>query len=479
MGKMLGDYVHYNQSNYNAFGINRISENPSENWTQAVENLKSQIDVSRELNQLLTDAKNLEDLYNSLYYGTGDADAQSIKFRQAMQQASQELLEEKFGLMAGSFNSSNIGVDANAQYTKLRAAIKATRDKIKIGAFHQEDSAATMIKELQKIDQLLEEDSIKNIDFARQRIQEVKIFIKQVEKQLTNESHVPLSNKTVDELNRIVMEFNRDPLPYNQAGDLFEWVAPYIELRSSNLAKEELIKEMKKLSKASNLGEAQITVEMPDLLSSNNLEVDIQQNNISIKTTTARSKTDVVINYKDKQGKDFNNVQVSAKSISGKHIKLVELTSLYRIFMLSQNYEFATHYLNVVTTSNGSGNVNPSQILQANKMTKALALKMGAEGYDINNPAELLVVNNRKEKHIYVYNLKALIYIIVDAMINQGKYTNVIRGLADNYTIYQSFEDTKENRIGKLVKALNDIKITGALSGAQLTAYLNLLQGQI
>ena len=143
--------------------------------------------------------------------------------------------------------------------------------------------------------------------------------------------------------------------------------------------------------------------------------------------------------------------------------------------MLSQNYNFATHYLNVISASRGDGSVNTSQILEANRLVKSLALKMGAEGYDINNPAEILVVNNRKEKHIYVYNLKALIYMIVDAMVNQGKYTNVIKGLPDNYKVSQNFENTAENRIGKLVQVLNNIKITGVLSGAQLTAYLNLL----
>lgn len=476
MGIMLGDYVHYNQSNYDAFGINRITESPSEGWDKAAQQLIDQINVADEINKLMTQAKEMENIYNNLYYGTGDSDAQSQKFRQAMQQASQELLEEKFGLMAGNFNPSNIGVDASQQYTRLRSAIKATRDKIKINMVHQTDTTNELIKEIQKINQLMEEDEIKNITFAQQRIAEVKNITKRIENQLTRESKVPISSEDIETLNKIIMEFNRDPLPYNQAGDLFEWVAPYIELRASNLGKEELVKEMKKLSKTSNLGEAQISIDMPDLLSSENLEVDIQQGNIDIKTATARSKTDVTVSYKDNQGREFNNLQVSAKSISGKHIKLVELTSLYRVFVLSQNYTFATHYLNVVSASGGKGKVNPSQILQANRLVKGLALKMGAEGYDINNPAELLVVNNRKEKHIYVYNLKALVYIIVDAMINQGKYTGVIKGLSDDFTIKQKFEDTKENRIGKLVQAINNVKITGTLSGAQLNAYLSLLQ---
>ena len=475
MGTMLGDYVHYNQLNYNKFGINRITENPSEGWAQAAQQLINEINVSNEINELMNQAKEMEDIYNNLYYGTGDSDAQSQKFREAMHQASQELLQEKFGLMAGNVNVNNLGVDASQQYTKLRAAIKATRDKIQINTIKQNDSANKMIKEIQKLEQLFDEDSMKNLDFAQQRISEAKNFIKQLEHQLTQETNVSLSLSDVETLNKIIREFTQDPLPYNQAGDLFEWIAPYIELRASNLGKEELVKEMKKLSKSSNLGEAQISIEMPDLLNSENLEVDITQNNISIKTISARSKTDVVVSYKDNKGKEFKNIQVSAKSVSGKHIKLVQETSLYRVFMLSHHYIFATHYLNVVSSSNGKGNNLPNQIIQANRLAKALTLKMGAEGYDLNNPAEVLVVNNRKERKIHVYNLKALVYIIMDAMVNEGKYTNVIKGLSDDFSLNQSFEKTTENRIGKLVKKLNDIKLTGVLSAGQLNTYLNLL----
>jgi len=115
---VLGDYVHYNQSNYNAFGINRITEKPSENWNVAVKQLKDKINVAHELQTLITQAKDLEDMYNNLYYGTGDSDAQSVKFREAMYQASQELLEEKFGLMAGKVNQLNMGVDKTQQYDR-------------------------------------------------------------------------------------------------------------------------------------------------------------------------------------------------------------------------------------------------------------------------------------------------------------------------------------------------------------------------
>ena len=98
---------------------------------------------------------------------------------------------------------------------------------------------------------------------------------------------------------------------------------------------------------------------------------------------------------------------VSAKSITGKQIKLVQETTLYRTLLLSQDYNFATHYLNMVSGSSQGGWADSAQIYQANRLIKGLILKLGAQGYDANNPSELLIVNNRKEAHIYVYNLKS------------------------------------------------------------------------
>ena len=436
-----------------------------------------QLNVTNQLYDLMTEALELENLYNNLYYGNGDSDQQAIKFRNAMNKAAQEMLEEQFGLMAGRFNPNDIGVSASEAYTKLRFAIKATRDNIKkIEMFKENESNNIIQNRLIKLNELLEQDEFKKLDFVKDRLIEAKAIIKNIQDIISKDTNVTLTNQNLDALNKIVMEFNRDPLLYNQAGDLFEQLIPLIELRSSQLAEDELVKKMKEVAKIANTGSLQVKIDVPDLLSSENLDFDIQQGNISIKTESIRSKTDVVINYKDKKGKDHNNIQVSAKSISGKHIKLVEETTLYRVFMLSQNYNFATHYLNVISISNGEGKNSASQILEANTLAKSIALKMGAEGYDLNNPSEILIVNNRKEKHIYVYNLKALVYLITDAMTNQGKYTNIIKGLSDNFTINQNFDKNgAENRIGKLVNVLNQVKITGTLGGNQLNNYLSVL----
>jgi hypothetical protein len=223
MNNILGNYVHYNQNNYKNFGINRINEDPSENWSQAVANLKSQLNVSNDLVSLMTEAKELEDLYNSLYYDSGDSDAQSIKFRNAMHQAANEMLQENFGLMAGKFNPDTIGVDSTDSYNKLRAAIKKTRDNIKkIELFKENESNNIIGNKLIQLNNLLNEDAFKNLDFAKARIEEAKKIIFSIQNTISKDSGVKITSQNIESLNKIINEFNRDPLLYNQAGDLFE-----------------------------------------------------------------------------------------------------------------------------------------------------------------------------------------------------------------------------------------------------------------
>ena len=98
---------------------------------------------------------------------------------------------------------------------------------------------------------------------------------------------------------------------------------------------------------------------------------------INISTISTRSKTDVIISYIDNQNQ-LQTKNVSAKSITGKHIKLAQETTLYRTLLLSQDYNFATHYLNMVSGSSQGGWADSAQIYQANRLIKGLILKLGA-----------------------------------------------------------------------------------------------------
>ena len=339
------------------------------------------------------------------------------------------------------------------------------------------------MNKINQLQSLLQQNQFKNIAEIQPRLNEAKkeltVVAKNIEKMINQAGG---KNKiTNDDVNflkvkNIIQQFNRVPLLYNQAGDLFEWVLPFIQLQSSNLSKQAMVQTMNELVKQVQ-GDTYIQVDMPDLLDNELIDEDILMDRINISTISTRSKTDVIISYTDNKNQ-LQTKNVSAKSITGKHIKLAQQTTLYRTLLLSQNYRFATHYLNVISGSNKGGYADNSQIYQANRLIKGLILKFGAQGYDINNPSELLIVNNRKQAHIYVYNLKALIYLIQKAIINDNKYTNLIQGMPDSYKIDQIYQnDGPSTRILNIIRETQNVKITANLNSSALNQYLNLLKG--
>lgn len=425
-------------------------------------------------------AKALQDQYNDLFYNHSNDNAD---FTAALQQFVQQKLDQKFGLMAGNFNSSNLSVDRTELYGKLKKAIDSTRKKIGKINLDKNMNLKTFMNRINVLQGLLEQNQFNNIAEIQPQLSNAKAELKQVAQEINKmildgggKSIITDNDINFQKIANIIQQFNRVPLLYNQAGDLFEWVLPFIQLQSSNLAKQAMVQKMNELAKERVQGDTYIKIEMPDLLDNSLVDQDIIMDRINISTISTRSKTDVIISYIDNQNQ-LQTKNVSAKSITGKHIKLAQETTLYRTLLLSQDYNFATHYLNMVSGSSQGGWADSAQIYQANRLIKGLILKLGAQGYDANNPSELLIVNNRKEAHIYVYNLKALVYLIQNAMIETGKYTNLIKGMPDNYKIQQKYQkDGSSTRILNIIRETQNVKITANLNGSALNQYLALLR---
>lgn len=483
---MIGDYVHFHKQNYKEWGINQKGTTPSETWSDAAASFKEGINIATQIRGLMQEAQALEKQYNELFYpDKNKVTEQTANFKSAMEAVVQKKLDKEFGLMAGRFNSSNLTVDSTELYEQLREAINSTRERIGTAEIKKIQTAQQLLNQVNLMYDILNDNQLKNVKAAQNKISQAKNQLKMIENNLQAQidaaggSSIKISNTTKDAqtLNAIIQEFNRTPLLYNQNGLLFEWILPFIQFQTAALAKEELAKAMEELASDSKviLGDSLITVQSPDLENAKLTDVDITTNNIKMKTFTTRSKTDVIITYTDNQ-KQLQKKNVSAKNISNPHVKLVNNTSLYRILTLSNSYNFATHYLNVVTSAKGQRSTR-SQIMQANRLMKALILKLGAEGYDANNSAELLIVNNNTEGRIYVYNLKALIYIIQDTILkNKGQYSNIV-DMDDSFTINQTFDEkSADKRIVKVIQSTQNVKLTAALNASMLNSYLGLLK---
>lgn len=483
---MIGDYVHFHKQNYKEWGINQKGTTPSETWSDTAASFKESMNIATQIRELMQEAQALEKQYNELFYpDKNKVTEQTANFKSAMEAVVQKKLDEEFGLMAGRFNSSNLTVDSTELYEQLREAINSTRERIGTAEIKKVQTAQQLLSQVNLMYNILNDDQLKNVKAAQNKISQAKNQLKMIENNLQAQidaaggSSIKISNTTKDAqtLNAIIQEFNRTPLLYNQNGLLFEWILPFIQFQTAALAKEELAKAMEELASDSKviLGDSLITVQSPDLKNAKLTDVDIITNNVKIKTFTTKSKTDVVITYTDNQ-RQLQKKNVSAKNISNPHVKLVNNTSLYRILTLSNSYNFATHYLNVVTSAKGQRSTR-SQIMQANRLMKALILKLGAEGYDANNSAELLIVNNNTEGHIYVYNLKALVYIIQDTILkNKGQYSNIV-DMDDSFTINQTFDEkSADKRIVKVIQSTQNVKLTAALNASMLNSYLGLLK---
>lgn len=313
-------------------------------------------------------------------------------------------------------------------------------------------------------------------DIVQTRIAQARATLEEMKKRFQEDSGVVIPSADISTLNKFIQEFNRSFTWYNQRSDLFEWLLPLIKLKSVNLGTDALKVEMKSLIGSNNLGKGFTHIEFSDILnvSPENLSTGIDAKDLNIQIADVRNKTDVIINYPI--GDSFEDIAVSAKSVTGQHVKLVEATSLYRVLVFSQNYDFIKHYLNVISWSSNGGKAAENDILEANRLAKGLIMQLGAEGFDLNNPSQLLIVHNPKatDRKIKVYNLKALVYLIQREIINgNSKYKNVIRGLDDRYTIEQPFADTVEKRLNYLLQQINQVKVTAHIYGTGLNQYVN------
>ncbi|AXF52484.1 MAG: hypothetical protein [Caudoviricetes sp.] len=489
MNSAIGNYVHYHKNNYESWGINQRNTVPSENWNVAASEFKNKLLEINDINKLIRETSELEQKYNDFFYPSNKSNKEIKNFREAIKKVIQERLNEQFGLAAGSFNFSDLTVKETELNRKLSDAIRKTKESIGEVELRTVKTANDLLERVQLLYRILESNEFKNIKQAKTRINQAKRELGTIENTLINQINNNRGkklkiNKKSDEIETVkgfIKEFNRVGSIGNQNGIIFEWLLPFIQFQSSTLAKEELRKSLMELTnnKSVQLGDTKITIDIPDLQNNKLTDIDIITNNIKMKTFSTTSKTDVVISYTDSDNQ-LKEKAVSAKNMYNLEAHLVNKTSLYNILLLSNSYNFATHYLNVVTVAQGERS-GPERIIEANRLLKGLILKFAAEGYDSNNSSELLIVNHQSSKHIYVYNIKVLIYLIQNNIVNNnGKYANAVVDFRDDFTIPQTFDkDSKDKRILKVIQSTMRNKIDVKLNTDMLESYSLLLRGNL
>ena len=484
MNSAITEYIHFYQKNYNKWGINRSGTIKSGSLEASFSETRNQIRDRTELNKLLKEAAQIEKDYNELFFPNKQTD-----FSKMLVEVAQETLQQQFGAAAGRINNSSFNVESSILSKQYKDQIKKIREKINVANLQQQATTKQILNELNKLNQVLLnlDNAPINSQLLRTRIQNAKNQLKQIkikiQKEITGGVKGLNFSTDIQTINKLIQQFNRSFTWYNQRGDLFEWLLPLIQLKSTKLVGEDLKKAMKSLVGTGNIGAVKTTITFPDFLNMTNqqLSESINSKKIKMQIADVRNKTDVIIQYKTGNGQ-YQDLAVSAKSVTGRHIKLVDQTSLYRVLVFSENYNFIKHYLNIVSWSTKGGKADLDQIIQANRLVKGLIMQLAAQGFDLNNPSELLIMHDVKQKKINVYNIKALIYLIQNEILNgNNKYNNLIKinnsqNFSDNFVIQQNFEETVEQRLSYLLKEINNKKITAHIYGNQLNNYLSLLK---
>lgn len=481
----ITEYIHYYQANYDKWGINRINTLKSENVTASFANTRNRLSNPSELFKLLAEAKKIEEDYNNLFFPKTPTD-----FSKMLEEVAQETLQEEFGAAAGKINKENFDVIGDKELRDYKQKIKNVRKIIEVNNLKKEATTQQILTAIKKLtDVLLNLENTKNSSNVQARIERAKVELNQIKKRIQTESGIKNLNmiKDIQTINNFIQQFNRSfsismtGSVYNQRGDLFEFLLPLIKLKSTSLVGDELKKEMKSLVKANNLGASEISISFADFLNmpESELSTSVTAKNFKMSIANVRSKTDVIVQYEISPGR-YKSIPVSAKSVSKPHVKLVDNTSLYNVLVFSKNYDFIKHYLNIITWSKQGGRASDTQIHQANRLVQGLIMQLAAQGFDLNNPSQLLIMHDLSQRKIKVYNIKALVYLIQQQLLQgNSKYKGLIKGFeGDNYTIHQYFEETVQKRLNYLLNEIKHKKLFAFIYGAQLDDYLKLLNGK-
>ena len=489
----VGDYIHYYKEHYNEYGISRINDsgNKGKTWEEVSTNILSQI--NRDKTKLIEEqeiAKKLQEELNKIFYpekSGGDKKAQ--KYKERMITFINNLLLQKYGIAAGKIKSADWSVDETTLSQQLLAQTKAMEEKIKVDMVSAKSKKSTLLSRINFLLEILNKrQGMQNSVELIEQIVKAKEELKRIEN-IINIDGEKLSETDIESLNKMIRIWDRSYPLANQNGISFEWLIPLAMRKGKRLVKKSTTEMIEKASAGEGTSPIKYIGFSKNSLEENNNDqnITVHTENMQLETTSVRNKTDVILKYDLGEGEQSYNLSLKNEQSLG--AKLVDDTNLGNVltFSYAAGYGsdmvyFATHYLNIVTVA-GETKKNWSEQgvrKNANKIVQGLILKVAAEGYDIKNAAQFLVINNRAESKIYVYSIKLLIHILSD---DNQRLGNFIKGIDENYSIQQVFEGGKDNkeegirqRIAGIIKKVNETKIQVALSGGDLQKYADYLK---
>ena len=477
----IGDYIHYHTKNYELFGTTQ--EGPS-NYAQGVGSLSARASALRKqawaLHQKYDSAKlkELERFMNSIFY-PGDTSQRSTIEQQQFEQMKRYVesrFEEEFngfainweqGLSVYVKGNKNIGAGTRVStlkkvYNQLQSALDRvssakTKEKIQEAqyaienALHElrsnnisSDSAVTIGKHLNNSD-----DLIGKVNAALR----ASMYNNAAVGYVFELALAAFSGQVSDQVGKIAVD------EVNKALQGAARSSPYLKIDNidKNFFDEELFgREINK--DRTNMGVWQRTPDGTAFQFS----------------APTQDKLDVALSF---DGEMYNITAKNYANITQRDIHIVSGTSLLAM-ILDDDVDFINHYLNITSTYPGvKGNTLTlaHEVMKLNILLKSLT-GLGTSGD--GGIADILVVNDRNSKHIYIRSIGYLVTKISYRLDRIDEYMK-IHGLGKgaSLNIRNDFVGDKnvpsdaqaKVRITKLLAQLHNTKISVSIKGKAIT----------
>lgn len=484
----LGDYVHFHKKNYEKYGINPPRDKgPSADFSSTIAEVRNQLNNIAEINISVNKANELAKQYNDLFYKQTN-DGKILEFRKQLEIALNEKLKERFQDLAGEVSMTDFSVKSGQnsilQFNDAFSTIKGqTKGAQKQGHITY---AGKLLKKLQTIvDTLTQQMGVsKNSVQLQNELSnlhtQLSSVIADINSKITEQGSKRLmlgpNDTNILTIQALIKEYSKIDLNL-QKGQVFEWALSSINANIQELADTELLESMRRVMGANVIGDASYDVKMKDFKDFKyNENIRFSLSDIKAGNKPIRSKIDVTIT----EGSGVQGA-ISAKNTTHPNwIAIVKDTTLYNILTLTHSYDFANHYLNVIVKTKSESNTSSaSNLTEANRLIKGLALQSALVGY-LDDKPDFLVVNDANNKKINVFSMKALLYLIQQDVIN-GKQDFPVEGINNNTSILQQWEDKDvggaDLRISKVLSKLSDFKVSAHLNASIFDSYAKLLSG--
>lgn len=190
-------------------------------------------------------------------------------------------------------------------------------------------------------------------------------------------------------------------------------------------------------------------------------------------TAPTQDKLDVALSF---DGEMYNITAKNYANITQRDIHIVSGTSLLSM-ILDDDVDFINHYLNITATDEPEKTgYNLTLAHQAMKLTILLKSLSGIGTSATGSVADVLVVNDRASKHIYIRSVGDLVGKIAQQLDKIDEYMK-IHGLGkggtlnikNDYVGTIPSDNDAQIRITKLLAQLHNTKISVSLKGTALT----------